>query len=87
MPETIGTLNLKIIRLRHYLRLLEQKQQMSSTYPVLQARLAQEALQIQFQLIQLTEQREQLLIEQNNIINERTYYGDFEGQRTIYTTH
>jgi hypothetical protein len=61
MPETIGTLNLKIDRLKQRLQLVEQRQRLSQTYPYHQHKLIREALQLQFQLGQLTQYREKYL--------------------------
>lgn len=57
VPETVGMLDLKIARLKHRLRVLEQDQAMSRPYPIYQARLAQENLQLQLQLRQLIQCR------------------------------
>ena len=53
VPETVGTLNLKIARLEHRLRVLEQRQAMSHPYPTYQANFTQEYLQLQLESHQL----------------------------------
>lgn len=53
LPETVGPLNLKLARLEHDLKVLEQQQAMSNTYPTCQASLAQEYVRLQLQLGQL----------------------------------
>ena len=58
MPETIGTLNLKIARLKKRLNLLEQQQLLSRPYPYLQYKLMQQDKAVRFQLDQLLQYRE-----------------------------
>lgn len=50
---TNGVLNLQIARLESQLRVLLQQQQLSAAYPHHQAKLAEKALQIEYQLQQL----------------------------------
>ena len=57
MPETIGTLNLKIARLKNRLLLLEKQQQLSRDYPHHQNKLIQEGARVRFQLHQLIQYR------------------------------
>ncbi len=61
VPETVGTLNLKIARLNYRLRVLQQDQAMSCPYPAYQANLIQEYLQLQLQLHQLIHYRHEIL--------------------------
>lgn len=61
MPETLGTLNLKIARLEHYLTVLKQQQMMSSAYPDHEAQLTLEQLRIQTLLHQLIERQQEFL--------------------------
>jgi hypothetical protein len=57
MPETLGTLNLKIARLEQRLAVLKQQERMSSAYPARKAELIREYLRLQSELCQLTELR------------------------------
>lgn len=61
MPETLGTLNLKIARLEQYVAVLRQQQQMSSTYPAHEAQLTLELLRMQLLLHQLVQRRQEFL--------------------------
>lgn len=61
MPETVGTLDLKIACLEHWLKLLEQRQAMSEMYPTYRANLAVEDSKVRGQLHQLIQHRERLL--------------------------
>jgi hypothetical protein len=61
VQETVGTLNLKIARLNHRLRVLEQDRAMSRLYPAYQANLIQEYLQLQLQLHKLIHSRQEIL--------------------------
>ena len=58
--ETIGTLNLKIVRLERYLNLLKEQQYLSQPYPDYQVRITLETQTVQSQLNQLKKQREQI---------------------------
>ncbi len=51
--ETVGTINLKIAQLEHRLKLLEQQQALSSSYPGYKAKLIQKKLYVQLQVQQL----------------------------------
>ena len=69
MPETVGTLNLKIARLMQRLKVLEEQQAMSQTYPQHLRKLIQEGLAVQFQLRQLIQYRAELLSQLNYKLN------------------
>jgi hypothetical protein len=60
MPETIGSLDLKIARLERHLKLLEQQQAMSSMYPSHRAKLAVAAAEVRAELRELTQYRQEL---------------------------
>jgi hypothetical protein len=75
MPETIGTLNLKIARLESRLKLLAQRQMLSSAYPNYQINLVREMSNVRFQLHQLIQYREQLLQRANDCRAERLLDG------------
>lgn len=55
--ENMGALNLKIAQLERHLRILEQQQLLSSSYPDYRAKLAQRMTQLQLQLDQLHQHR------------------------------
>ena len=57
MPETAGTLDLKIAQLEQRLRLLQQQQLLSRVYPTHQAKLIKESFQVERQLQQLIQRR------------------------------
>jgi hypothetical protein len=61
MPETMGTLELKIARLEQRLQVLQQQRRLSSTYPHYQAHLNREYLQIEAVLDELVRRRQELL--------------------------
>lgn len=61
MFETMGTVTLKIDRLKQYLRFLEQQQQLSGPYPEHKQRLIQEDSKVRTQLYLLLQYREELL--------------------------
>lgn len=61
VPETLGTLNLKIARLEQGLKVLEQQQAMSKAYPDCQTKLAQQYACLQSQLQRLLQHRRHLL--------------------------
>jgi len=61
VPETIGTLNLKIARLGHRLYVLEQQQALSRAYPTHQINLTLECSQVRLQLERLTQHRQKFL--------------------------
>jgi hypothetical protein len=61
MQETVGTLNLKIARLKSRLRLLEQQRVLSIAYPEHEIDLIEKGLKVQFQLQQLIQYRQELL--------------------------
>jgi len=61
IPESIGTLNLKIARLGRRLCTLEQRQLLSQTYPNYHTNLARECSQLRLQLEYLSQQRQKLL--------------------------
>ncbi len=51
--ETVGTVDLKIAQLERRLKLLEQQQALSSSYPDYKAKLIQKKLHVQLQVQQL----------------------------------
>jgi len=61
MPETLGTLDLKIARLEQYLKILKQQQRLSSAYPTHEAQLTLEYLRLQAVLDQLLQRRQEFL--------------------------
>lgn len=61
MPETLGTLNLKIAQLERQLKVLQQQQRLSSIYPTHEAQLALKYLRIQAILDQLHQRRQEFL--------------------------
>ena len=68
MQETIGTLDLKIARLEHILKVLRQQQALSIAYPQHRAYLIDQDRQIQFQLQGLRQYRKSVAL----TINEFT---------------
>ena len=60
MFETIGTVTLKIDRLKQRLRVLEQQQYLSWPYPQHKEKLIQESSKVQTQLYLLLQYKEQL---------------------------
>ena len=62
MPETLGTLNLKIARLEQRLKVLEQQQSLSRAYPPHRAKLLREYTRLRLTLQQLTRCRQELLL-------------------------
>ena len=67
MPETLGTLNLKIARLEQWLKVLEYQQAMSQAYPEYQAKLDQECARLKSQLLRLIQYRRHLLLTSQEI--------------------
>lgn len=61
VPETLGTLNLKIARLEQGLKILEQQQAMSKAYPDYRTKLAQQHARFQSQLQHMLKHRRRLL--------------------------
>ena len=61
MFETTGTVTLKIDRLKQYLKLLEQQQHLSGSYPEHKQNLIQESSKARTQLYLLLQYREELL--------------------------
>jgi hypothetical protein len=61
IPETVGTLNLKIARLQQQLQVLRQQQLMSDAYPARKAELTREYLELQWALRQLKQRRQEFL--------------------------
>lgn len=61
MPETLGTLDLKIAQLEQQLKVLQQQQRLSSAYPTHEAQLALEYLRIQAVLDQSHQRRQEFL--------------------------
>ena len=78
MSETIGTLNLKIIRLEQSLELLKQRRQLSFAFPDYQSRLTREAGELESQLYQLKKYRNEILA-----TTERLSYDTIKGQRAF----
>ena len=60
IPETVGTLSLKIVRLRQQLTLLQQQQALSSAYPDFQEDLIRKQVSVEHQLRQLAQNKEEL---------------------------
>jgi hypothetical protein len=61
MPETLGTLNLKIARLEQHLAVLKQQQRLSSAYPDHKAQLSREYFRLEVRLRQLLQRRQEFL--------------------------
>jgi hypothetical protein len=61
IPETMGTLNLKIARLEQYLRVLSQQQYLSNPYPDHQANLIREYGRLERRLGELIQRRQEFL--------------------------
>jgi hypothetical protein len=61
IPETVGTLNLKIARLQQQLEVLRQQHLMSDAYPTRKAELTRELLQLQLALRQLKQRQQEFL--------------------------
>ncbi len=85
MQETVGTLNLKIARLQHQLQLVQQQQVLSRPYPRHQAALQFAQVQLQDQLWQLIQFREEL--NKNEYLPHRIFNGEKNGSEPLYTTH
>ena len=86
MPETVGTLNLKIARLKNRLDLLEKQQQLSRTYPHHRNNLMQEGSKVRFQLRQLMQYREELLRWVTDCMNERLFDGNRQREQSFCST-
>ena len=84
MSETIGTLNLKIARLEHQVRVLNQQQLLSSIYPEHQAGLVQQILQVQIELSELMQYRDRLRQQTAGWIRGGNLYGNRPGQKPFY---
>ena len=82
MPETIGTLDLKIARLENLLKVLRQQQFLSIAYPQHQASLIEQDRQIQFQLQGLRQHRESVLLTINNLTGGLSD-GNYQKQQSI----
>ncbi|HXV98114.1 MAG TPA: hypothetical protein VEC93_06790 [Anaerolineae bacterium] len=61
MPETLGTLNLKIARLEQHLAVLKQQQHLSSAYPDHKTQLSREYFRQEVRLRQLIRRRQEFL--------------------------
>ncbi|GIK41651.1 MAG: hypothetical protein BroJett011_54840 [Chloroflexota bacterium] len=61
MPETIGTLELKIARLEQRLAVIRQQQRLSQPYPEHRAALLSEDRHLQTVLSQLNRRRQEVL--------------------------
>jgi hypothetical protein len=70
IQETVGMLDLKIAQLERRSKLLKQQQSLSRAYPIHQAKLIRQDSQVQSQLNQLIQRREEL-IRQCNQLNGR----------------
>ena len=77
MTETIGTLNLKIARLQHQLAILEQQQNLGRAYPDFQVVLRRKMTEIEHQLRQLIQSREEL----SGYVAQNTQKGIFNGDQ------
>jgi hypothetical protein len=86
MQETVGTLNLKIARLKNRLRLLEQQRVLSSAYPDHEIDLIEEGLKVRFQLRQLIQYRQELLRRVTDRITGRLFDGNCQGEQSLYST-
>ena len=64
--ETIGTLNLKIAQLRHYMRILQQQQALSLPYPDHRSKLEREKLQVERELQRLLQSRVNMMLQKSN---------------------
>jgi hypothetical protein len=84
MSETMGTVSLKITRLKQRLTVLEQQQRLSGSYPDHRNKLLQEIVQVQFQLCQLSQYREELAQQVNYYITERLFDGDCAREKSLY---
>ena len=84
MLETIGTLNLKIAQLEHYLQLLKKREMLSRVYPEHQKNIAQQAFQVQLELDQLRQCRDILLQEAINPTPGGTFNGITERRKPLY---
>lgn len=67
MQETIGTLDLKIARLEHLLKVLRQQQVLSVAYPQHRANLIEQERQIQLQLQGLRQYRKSVTLTINEL--------------------
>ena len=81
MPETVGTLNLKIDRLKQRLHVIEQQQRLSQAYPAHKCKLIQESMQLQFQLNQLMQYREEYF---QQVIAENVFNGESQRKQPLY---
>ena len=61
MQETVGTLDLKIARLEHHIKVLHQQKNLGSAYPDFYNTLTEKYNQLQDQLAQLAQCREYLM--------------------------
>jgi len=88
IPETVGTLNLKILRFEHHLKLLYQQQSLSDAYPEHKRMLAQKAQQAQLELSQLVQYREELLKKADGCITERSLiHGCCQRQTAVHAVN
>ena len=60
VQDTSGTLNLKIARLEHHIKVLEQQLILCTPYPDHKTKLAEKKLQVLYQLQQLLQYRDSL---------------------------
>jgi hypothetical protein len=77
MNETIGTLNLKIARMQHQLAILQQQQSLGRAYPDFQITLRQKMTELENQLRQLIQRREEL----GDDVAQDTQKGIFNGDQ------
>ena len=86
MPETVGTLDLKIARLKQRLKLLKQQQALSRSYPDHQNKLIQEDARVQFQLQQLIQYRKKLLPQVTDYMTRRWFDGNDQREQSFCPT-
>ena len=77
MNETIGTLNLRIARLQQQLAVLQQQQNLGRAYPDFQIFLRQRMTEIEHQLRQLIQSKEEL----SDYVAQDTQKGIFNGDQ------
>jgi hypothetical protein len=87
MPETVGTLTLKIARLQNHLNNLDQRQSLSRPYPQLYVELGQQKVKAQSLLLFMQLYREELLTQttQNNVAGG-LFHGSSQRKQSVYPT-
>lgn len=68
MPETLGSLNLKIIRTQRRLNVLQKQKQLSELYPDCAIRLQEEEFTLRLRMSYWLQERRSLCLEQLNNI-------------------